>query len=65
MKVDFTVQYAGSIFILHIQTKAAKQWVADNLHDKLLTWGKDGVVVDSRYIGDIVLGIESDGLVVR
>jgi hypothetical protein len=62
---DFTIQNEGSIFILYANTDAAKQWVADHIPADAQTWGTNGVVVEHRYIGDIVAGAQGDGLIVE
>jgi hypothetical protein len=62
--MDFTVENHGSIFILQPMSQAALDWVEDNLHPDHQTWA-GGVVVEHRYIEDIVVGIQADGLEVR
>jgi hypothetical protein len=62
---DFLVENHGSIFLLRPQNENAIAWVNDHI-------GKDNgyqpyyptVVVEHRYISDIVEGIQNDGLVV-
>ena len=62
---DFEVQNHGSIFLLIPQSTSARIWVHDHI-------GKDNgyqpdyptVVVEHRYIADIVRGIQNDGLAV-
>ena len=61
---DFWVQNHGSIYLLIPQTDAAKEWVEDNLPDDAQTFGA-GIVVEHRYIYDIVNGIRGDGLEVE
>jgi len=61
---DFELQNHGSIFLLIPQSTSARIWVHDHI-------GKDNgyqpdyptVVVEHRYIADIVEGIVADGLV--
>ncbi|MGH2506550.1 MAG: hypothetical protein ACRDHZ_03905 [Ktedonobacteraceae bacterium] len=63
---DFTVQNEGSIVLLHPHTDAARSWVDENI-------GEDNgyqpmwptVVVEHRFIADIVNGIQMDELEVR
>jgi hypothetical protein len=63
---DFLVENHGSIFLLIPQTNSARIWAADSI-------GRDSgfqpywptVVVEHRYIADIVAGIQSDGLTVQ
>jgi len=62
---DFELQNHGSIFLLIPQTLSARIWIDDHI-------GKDNgfqphyptVVVEHRYIADIVRGIHNDGLAV-
>lgn len=61
---DFTVDNHGSILILNAHTKDAAAWVSEHLPDDVQTWGRNGYVVEPRYIGPIVEGIENYGLVV-
>lgn len=63
--VDFCVDNHGSILILNANTEAAREWVEAHLPEDRQTWGKIGTVVEPRYIGDIVAGIEGDGLSVE
>ena len=62
--MDFTVTSHGSIFLLQPHTAAALGWVAEHLPSEALTMG-DAVVVEHRFIADIVIGIQADGLGVR
>lgn len=61
---DFDVENHGSIFILQPLTPAAREWVSEHIADDAQWWA-GGVVVEHRYIADIVEGALSDGLVVR
>jgi hypothetical protein len=62
---DFEVQNHGSIFLLRPLTPSATSWVEDHI-------GQDNgyqpyyptVVIEHRYVADIVAGIQGDGLVV-
>ena len=62
---DFTLNNHGTILVLEARSDAAKAWVAEHLPDDALTWGKDGTVIEHRYIGEILDGIVSDGLIVK
>ena len=65
-QVDFLVEDHGSIFLLKPQTPIATSWIEDHI-------GRENgyqpyfptVVVEHRYIDDIVAGIANDGLVCR
>jgi hypothetical protein len=60
---DFEVNGGGSIYLLKPISAAAKIWVEEHI-------GEDNgfqpywptVVIEHRYIADIVAGIQSDGL---
>jgi hypothetical protein len=61
---DFIVENHGSIFLLRPVSDAASQWIDDHI-------GRDNgyqpyyptVVIEHRYITNIVEGIVADGLV--
>jgi hypothetical protein len=57
--VDFTVQDEGSITILRGHTPEVNEWF-DNHIGEHQTFGR-GIVVERRYIQDIVNGLEADG----
>jgi hypothetical protein len=64
--VDFLCENYGSIFLLRPLTPSATSWVEEHI-------GQDNgyqpylptVVVEHRYIADIVEGIQNDGLAVQ
>jgi hypothetical protein len=56
---DFWLQDHGSIMLLTPRTLDAAQWLDDNLGEHQ-TWG-DAVVVEHRYIADLVEGIKDSG----
>ena len=60
--MDFTITNHGSIVIIEPLTEAAIDWVAEHIPEDAQRWGRAGVVVEPRYVGDIVAGIEADGL---
>jgi hypothetical protein len=62
---DLSVANHGSIFILTPHTDAGRDWVDEHIPLGSPGWGKDGIVVEHRYIGDIVAGAQSDGLSVE
>jgi hypothetical protein len=61
---DFTLVNHLSLFLLTAHTDDARNWVEANLSADRLSWGRDGTAIEPRYVGAIVAGIESDGLVV-
>lgn len=62
--IDFNVVHHGSIVLLTPLTPAAHAWAEEFLPDDAQTWGPGSVVVEPRYIADIVDGIRGDGLTV-
>jgi hypothetical protein len=62
--VDFIVSDEGSVFIFTPLTPAAREWVAEFLPEGAMRWAGP-VVVEHRYISDIISGARRDGLVVK
>ena len=60
---DLIVRNMNSIFLLVPVTEAGRDWISNHIPDDALTWGK-AIVVEHRYIGDIVEGAIADGLTV-
>ena len=64
--IDFLCENHGSIFLLKPLTPSATSWVEEHI-------GQDNgyqpyfptIVVEHRYIADIVAGIHNDGLAVQ
>ncbi len=56
---DFTIQDGGSVIILHPCNDAARSFIDDHLYDDDDTpqWWGGGVVIEPRYLGDILEGI--------
>lgn len=62
--MDFTLENHGSIVLLQPHTEAARAWVSEHIPDDAMIWGTS-IVVEPRYVSDIVDGIAEDGLEVR
>ena len=60
-QVDFSVENHGSIFLLRPISPAAFEWIKEHIPDDAQYFG-NAVVVEHRYIEDIVDGIQNDGL---
>jgi hypothetical protein len=60
---DFTIDNHGSIFILTPLTDDGDEWVSQHIPEDAMRWGRYGIVVEARYIDDIVEGIRDDGLI--
>jgi hypothetical protein len=61
--VDFRLRDEGTILLLYPISDDAVGWVDEFLPSDRTTWG-GGIIVEHRYIGPILDGIDSDGLVV-
>ena len=64
---DFHVQNEGSLVILHPQNDAARAWIDAHIYEgenasEPLLWWCGGVVIEPRYVTDVIDGILSDGL---
>jgi hypothetical protein len=68
--VDFNVKRSGTnMFVLFARSEAGKEWVGEHID---LSWAmeipghdnRNATPVDIRYLGDILNGIEADGLTV-
>ena len=64
MSLGFCVGNHGSIFLLQPLTDDARRWIEDHLPENAQTFCTS-TVVDARYIGAIVCGIQQDGLTVK
>ena len=60
-KADFQVVNHGTLYLLIPNTPPAKQWVTDNLPEDHMKYD-DASVIEHRYIGDIIDGIQADNL---
>ena len=63
-RIDFEISGSGTVYLLHPLTRAAHTWIAEHLPANAMRLG-EAVVVEWRYIGDIVGGAIGDGLQVR
>jgi hypothetical protein len=60
---DFLLENHGSIFLLQSLSPAPNSWIEESLPENHPNFGH-AVVVEHRYIVDIVRGAMADGLVV-
>jgi hypothetical protein len=58
---DFNVENHGSIILLWPLTTAASEWITDHIPEDAQVFG-NAIVVEPRYIEDILAGITADGL---
>jgi hypothetical protein len=61
---DFTFINHGSVTTLKPVSDAAKEWVSENIAADATYWA-GAVVIEPRYVADIIDGIHADGLTVE
>ncbi len=61
---DFLVNHQGIIAILTPRSEAAQDWLETNLSGRV-SWQGDGVVVEHRYLADLLEGIQQGGFSVH
>lgn len=61
---DVLVRSEGSIFLLTPMTDAAREWISNHIPEDAQYMGRS-LVVEHRYVADIVAGMQSDGLIVK
>lgn len=61
--IDVRVHCHGTIFIVMLDSQAARSWVEEHVEtSETQWWGETGMVVEHRYIGNLVDGMIGDGL---
>ena len=61
---DLHVENHGSIFLLTPITTKGADWINEHIPQDAMTWAHHSIVVEHRYIADIVNGAIADGLTV-
>jgi len=59
--IDVHVRNCGSIFLLTPLTEAARQWIKEHIPEDA-TWFGASLVVEHRYVEDILNGMSSEAL---
>jgi hypothetical protein len=62
--VDIQVEYPGSLYLLQPLTEQASDWLHEHVAEDA-QWFGSPLVLDPRYVADIVRGAISDRLRVR
>lgn len=62
---DFTVENHGNIYLLTPQNDLAFAWADLHIDARGQSIGQRTIVVEHRYIADIVVGAIADGFTVR
>lgn len=60
--MDYMVSHHGSICILTPVTTEALVWCDEHLPEDAQRWGQHGYVIEPRYLGAILAGLEEAGL---
>jgi len=63
-RVDLFVHGEGSIYLLRPTSRRGQRWIDEHISDDRQEWA-GAIVVEHRFIGDIVRGAIADGLRVR
>lgn len=61
---DFQLLSCGTICVLTAESEAAQQWTTEHLPDDRQLWGRNGTVIEPRYVAPILEGIINDDLTV-
>lgn len=63
---DFDLSGHGSIAILTPLTAAAQDWADTNIScEDWQLWGRNGIAVDGRYVGDLIEVILGEGFTLQ
>lgn len=61
---DFIINDQGSIVLFLPNSPEAREWIAENIPDDAMWFGRS-LAVEHRFADDIIAGIEGDGLAVQ
>ena len=66
-QADVHVSGGGTVYLVHPLTQAAKDWIQEHVGQpgEDVSYLGDALAVEHRYVGDLVAGMQADGLVVR
>jgi len=59
---DFSLFQDSSIVVITPLSRAAKDWISENVEAESWQWLGRGLAIDQRYAGDIVSGMCEAGL---
>jgi hypothetical protein len=54
---DFHLDNHGTISLLTPTSRAGQDWAGEYLPDDVMTFGRNAVVIEHRYVADIIAGI--------
>jgi len=58
---DFHVEDSYTLILLRPMTPSAREWIGEHISADAMKFG-DAVVVEHRFVGDLLIGIQDDGL---
>jgi hypothetical protein len=58
---DLEIQNEGTLFLVHPRTDTGARWIGENVQEDAQFFGQ-ALVVEHRYISDLVSGAQDDGL---
>lgn len=61
MVVDMSFQNHGTIWLMVPQSEQAREWIEEHIPEDAMGFG-DAVVIEHRFVGDIIEGCVNDGL---
>ncbi len=66
MLADVTICDQGTVVLFQLNNDIAGEFVADNVQIESWQWvGNGGFTVDQRYAGNLIAGMQDDGLTVE
>ena len=65
MTPDFDFSNHGSICLLTPRSAAAHDWTVEHIPEDSLRWGQCSIVIEPRYVQNILDAIEDEGMVVQ
>jgi hypothetical protein len=63
--MDIRVENHGTLFLLHAESITGLEWLESSVDMDARWWTARALVVEPRYVRDIVAGAIADGLEVR
>lgn len=65
IRLDAQVINQGTIFQVWPNTKRARKWIEEHVDLENAQWFGPTLIVEHRYINDLVMGMRDDGLKVE
>lgn len=62
--VDVTITCHGSLFLFHVHTVPAEQWIEENVSGEQ-SWLGSALAVEHRYAEELAAGMVAEGLKVK